>query len=50
MSAVKLSGITVWRRLPAELTGTAHLVTVVVGSGIAAADCRPVSDLVPEES
>ena len=41
MSAVKLSGIAAQRLLLAELIGTALLVTVVVGSGIAAARLSP---------
>ena len=41
MSAVKLSGIASQRLLLAELIGTALLVTVVVGSGIAAARLSP---------
>jgi glycerol uptake facilitator-like aquaporin len=41
MSDVKPSGLTTWRRLLAELIGTALLVTVVVGSGIAAASLSP---------
>jgi len=38
---VKPSAQTTWRRLLAELIGTALLVTVVVGSGIAAASLSP---------
>jgi glycerol uptake facilitator-like aquaporin len=41
MSAVKPSGIAAQRLLLAELIGTALLVTVVVGSGIAAARLSP---------
>ena len=42
MSDVKPSGLTAWpRTLLAELIGTALLVTVVVGSGIAAARLSP---------
>jgi glycerol uptake facilitator-like aquaporin len=41
MSDVKPSALTTWRRLLAELIGTALLVTVVVGSGIAAASLSP---------
>jgi glycerol uptake facilitator-like aquaporin len=41
MSDVKPSGIAPRRPLPAELMGTALLVTVVVGSGIAAANLSP---------
>ena len=44
MSAVKPSAFAVWRRMLAELMGTALLVTVVVGSGIAAAAGRIFSD------
>jgi glycerol uptake facilitator-like aquaporin len=43
MSAVKHSAFAVWRRMLAELMGTALLVTVV-GSGIAAAAGRIFSD------
>ena len=41
MSGVKSSGIALRRPLLAELIGTALLVTVVVGSGIAAARLSP---------
>ena len=42
MSGVKPSGLAAWSRpLLAELIGTALLVTVVVGSGIAAARLSP---------
>ena len=41
MSDVKPSGLATWRQLLAELMGTALLVTVVVGSGIAAARLSP---------
>jgi glycerol uptake facilitator-like aquaporin len=41
MSDVKPSGIAMWRPLLAELLGTGLLVTVVVGSGIAAARLSP---------
>jgi glycerol uptake facilitator-like aquaporin len=41
MSDVKPSAQTTWCRLLAELIGTALLVTVVVGSGIAAASLSP---------
>jgi glycerol uptake facilitator-like aquaporin len=41
MSDVKPSALTAWRRLLAELMGTALLVTVVVGSGVAAARLSP---------
>jgi glycerol uptake facilitator-like aquaporin len=41
MSGVKSSAIAAQRPLPAELFGTALLVTVVVGSGIAAARLSP---------
>src|SRR5215213_296767 len=41
MLDVKPSAQTTWRRLLAELIGTALLVTVVVGSGIAAASLSP---------
>jgi glycerol uptake facilitator-like aquaporin len=41
MSAVKPSASGSWRRLLAELMGTALLVTVSVGSGIAAATQSP---------
>ena len=41
MSDVKPSGIAAQRLLLAELIGTALLVTVVVGSGIAAARLSP---------
>jgi glycerol uptake facilitator-like aquaporin len=41
MSGVKSSAIAAQRPLPAELLGTALLVTVVVGSGIAAARLSP---------
>jgi hypothetical protein len=43
MSAVKPNAFAVWRRMLAELMGTALLVTVV-GSGIAAAAGRIFSD------
>jgi hypothetical protein len=41
MSDVKPQTSASWRRLLAELMGTALLVTVVVGSGIAAAKLSP---------
>jgi glycerol uptake facilitator-like aquaporin len=41
MSDVNTSASASWRRLLAELMGTALLVTVVVGSGIAAAQLSP---------
>ena len=42
MSGVKPNGLAAWSRpLLAELMGTALLVTVVVGSGIAAARLSP---------
>jgi glycerol uptake facilitator-like aquaporin len=41
MSGVKSSAIAAQRPLPAELLGTALLVTVVVGCGIAAARLSP---------
>ena len=41
MSDVKPSALAAWRPLLAELMGTALLVTVVVGSGIAAARLSP---------
>src|SRR5512132_4265051 len=44
MSGVKSSAIAAQRPLPAELVGTALLVTVVVGSGIAAARLSPSDD------
>jgi glycerol uptake facilitator-like aquaporin len=44
MSGVKARGLATWRQLLAELMGTALLVTVVVGSGIAAAKLSPSDD------
>jgi glycerol uptake facilitator-like aquaporin len=44
MSDVKPSASASWRRLLAELMGTALLVAVVVGSGIAAAKLSPSDD------
>jgi glycerol uptake facilitator-like aquaporin len=44
MSGVKARGLATWRQLLAELMGTALLVTVVVGSGIAAARLSPSDD------
>jgi glycerol uptake facilitator-like aquaporin len=41
MSDVNPNALAAWRRLLAELMGTALLVTVVVGSGIAAARLSP---------
>jgi arsenate reductase len=41
MEAVKARPVPLWRRLLAEALGTALLVTVVVGSGIAAAELSP---------
>jgi hypothetical protein len=41
MGAVNSSPVTLWRRLLAELLGSAFLAAVVVGSGIAAQRLSP---------
>ena len=43
MDAVKARPVPLSRRLLAEALGTALLVTVVVGSGISAAECPPTT-------